>query len=123
MYDVTTSKAPFNEANDWNGYLDYQVEQREQQRFLKAVDKYVVLRDIVSYIAPNFSAGDRLPAERMLELEVGYCRSAIREALIKLECFGYIEIQPSKAKVLLKKLPSITACRAGISKLVSGHSC
>lgn len=75
-----------------------------EQRLNFFVDKDNALRDIVGYLDTNYSAGDKIPSERDLEINVGYSRAKTREALIRLECFGYIEIHHGKASILLKPI-------------------
>lgn len=73
-----------------------------EKRFQVFVERDHALRDIVGYLSKDYSVGDKIPSERDLELVTGYSRARVREALIRLECFGYIDINHGKANHLLK---------------------
>jgi DNA-binding FadR family transcriptional regulator len=75
----------------------------EQERFEDMVQRDTALKELVGYIEKNYRTGEKLPSEReMSDLIIGYSRQKLREALIRLECFGYINIQHGKSSVLLK---------------------
>jgi hypothetical protein len=88
-----------------NSYMASKNMITEQERFLKMLELDSALNDMVGYLKSNYNEGDKLPSEReMAELIIGYSRQKIREALIRLECFGYVEIRHGKASVLIKSL-------------------
>ena len=75
----------------------------EKTRFDKMVESDTALRNLVEFLKKNHKVGDKIPNQRDLsELIMGYSRQTIREALIRLECFGYIEISHGKSSVLIK---------------------
>ncbi|PMG77316.1 hypothetical protein BCU84_10930 [Shewanella sp. 10N.286.51.B7] len=77
----------------------------ETIRFEKMLESDPALKELVGYLKINFNVGEKLPSERDLaELIIGYSRQKIREALIRLECFGYVEISHGKASILLTEL-------------------
>ena len=76
--------------------------QQSEDRFVTMMGRDNALRDLVGYLSSNFVVGDEIPSERHLEDEIGYSRAKMREALIKLECFGFIDIQHGKPNILLK---------------------
>ncbi len=55
----------------------------------------------------KLSVGSKLPSERGLSEEIGYNRTVIREQLVRLESYEYIEINHGKSTVLIKELPSL----------------
>jgi len=80
------------------------MDKKLKHRFQAMIEKDSALRDLIGYLQQSFSVGDDIPSERDLEVEIGYSRAKLREALIRLECFGYIDIHHGKANVLLRPL-------------------
>lgn len=75
----------------------------ERTRFEEMVQRDSALKELIGYLTENYQSGDKLPSEReMSDFIIGYSRQKLREALIRLECFGYIDIQHGKSSVLLK---------------------
>ena len=61
------------------------------------------LKDLVGYLKDNYRVGDKIPGERDLAaFIIGYSRQKIRESLIRLACFGYVEISHGKTSVFTK---------------------
>ncbi|MCF6436759.1 GntR family transcriptional regulator [Pseudoalteromonas sp. MMG022] len=78
-----------------------------EKRLRVFLDKDHALRDIIGYLCQNYNVGDKIPSERDLDIEVGYSRTKVREALIRLDCFGYIDISHGKANRLLKSFKAV----------------
>ena len=76
--------------------------QQTEDRFTTLMGRDKALKDLVGYLSEKFDVGEEIPSERHLEDEIGYSRAKMREALIKLECFGFIDIQHGKPNILLK---------------------
>ena len=77
-----------------------------------ALQKYKPLHDLVFYLNMlKLSVGSKLPSERELSEEIGYNRTVIREQLVRLESYEYVEINHGKSTVLIKELPSLTSLK------------
>jgi DNA-binding FadR family transcriptional regulator len=76
--------------------------QQSEERFVTLMGRDNALKDLVGHLTDNFEVGNEIPSQRNLEVEIGYSRPKMREALIKLECFGFIDIQHGKPSILLK---------------------
>ncbi|WP_289032074.1 GntR family transcriptional regulator [uncultured Paraglaciecola sp.] len=73
-----------------------------ENRFTSMIEKDSALKDLIGYLDKSFKVGDEIPSERDLEIDIGYSPAKLREALIRLECFGYIDIHHGKPNKLLK---------------------
>jgi DNA-binding FadR family transcriptional regulator len=62
------------------------------------------MTDFIGHINMNFSVGDNLPSEPKLAEKTGYCLSNVREMLLILQCFGYVEVKHGKSTKLIKAL-------------------
>ncbi|OIM97954.1 hypothetical protein BFR57_09515 [Idiomarina sp. MD25a] len=81
---------------------------RLDKSILSALKKYRSLHDLVVYLRIlGLSVGSKLPAERELSEAFGCNRTVIREQLVRLESFGFVEINHGKSTVLIKELPDI----------------
>lgn len=77
-----------------------------------ALQKYKPLHDLVFYLnILKLSVGSKLPSERELSEEIGYNRTVIREQLVRLESYEYVEINHGKSTVLIKELPSLNSLK------------
>ncbi|MDO6619779.1 PIN-like domain-containing protein [Shewanella sp. 6_MG-2023] len=75
---------------------------------LPALRKYPPLHDLVFFLAGlDLAVESKLPSERDLSEAVGYNRTVIREQLVRLESFGFVEINHGKSTVLVKELPDL----------------
>ncbi|GIU51486.1 PIN-like domain-containing protein [Shewanella sp. KT0246] len=75
---------------------------------LPALRKYPPLHDLVFYLASlDLTVESKLPSERDLSEAVGYNRTVIREQLVRLESFGFVDINHGKSTVLVKELPNL----------------
>lgn len=73
-----------------------------------ALQKYKPLHDLVFYLnMQKLSVGSKLPSERELSEVVGYNRTVIREQLVRLESYEYVDINHGKSTLLIKELPSL----------------
>lgn len=72
--------------------------------FNEILEHDLAMRDVCEFIAKKCSVDTTIPSERELVEEVGYSRARIREALIRLECFGVIEVEKGKPRKLLVPL-------------------
>ena len=73
-----------------------------------ALQKYKPLHDLVFYLnMQKLSVGSKLPSERELSEVVGYNRTVIRELLVRLESYEYVDINHGKSTLLIKELPSL----------------
>lgn len=57
----------------------------------------------------RYGKGDRLPPERELAAELKVSRNLLREALITLECQGYLELRGREGIFVRRRLPDVAA--------------
>lgn len=77
-----------------------------------ALQKYKPLHDLVFYLNMlKLSIGSKIPPERELSEEVGYTRTVIREQLVRLESYEYVEINHGKSTILIKELPNLNSLK------------
>jgi DNA-binding FadR family transcriptional regulator len=78
----------------------------EKERFDQLRARFNALDIIADWIKTNYSIGDELPGEGPLKLEIGYNKEMLREALICLECFGFVEIRHGKSTKVVGDIDS-----------------
>jgi hypothetical protein len=83
---------------------------RLDKSIFTALQKYKPLYDLVFYLnILKLPVGSKLPSERDLADEIGYNRTVIREQLVRLESYEYVEINHGKSTVLIKELPNLNS--------------
>ncbi|MGJ8680499.1 GntR family transcriptional regulator [Paraglaciecola sp.] len=66
--------------------------------------RYIHLRELSEHIKGNFKVGDALPNQHILADKMGYDRITLRENLIRLQCFGFINIEHGKPTTYVNQL-------------------
>lgn len=88
---------------------------KELNRIAVAAPSEQIIQQLRALIAQGvIKPGDRLPSERALAEQFGVGRSAVREALLKLEFFGILRTRPQSGTVVEDNMTS-----SGISGLIS----
>ncbi len=69
------------------------------QELQKQISKHQILKELIAYIASNYSVGEALASEREVAEILGYERSTVREYYARLKLFGYLDIQHGKPSI------------------------